>query len=80
MHQYPSAAVFFLIDEIPPGIALVNVRYFSSGTFWAPSLNISQFLQDVLGDSYDPLTAGGGTHGLFLLSECAEECRKIVKE
>jgi hypothetical protein len=80
MHQYPGAAVFFLIDEIPPGIALVNVRSFGSGTFWAPSLNIFQFLQDILRDSYDPLTAGGGTHGLFLLSQRAEECRNIVKE
>lgn len=82
MSQYSGAAIFFLIDKIPTGVALAKVRLFSSGTFHTLySINIFQFLQDdVLGDAYELLIAGGGTRGLFLLSQHAEQCRNLVKE
>jgi hypothetical protein len=53
MSQYSGAAIFFLIDKIPTGVALAKVRLFSSGTFHTLySINIFQFLQDdVLGDA-----------------------------
>jgi hypothetical protein len=35
MHQYPGAGIFFLVDDVPPGQALVQVRSFNSGTFFS---------------------------------------------
>lgn len=41
IRQYSAAAVLFLIDTIPTGVALAKVRLFSSRTFHAlNSINI----------------------------------------
>jgi hypothetical protein len=79
MHKYPGAAVFFLVYDVPSGIALVQVRLFSSGIFLAQSFNPFQLLQDIFGDAYHPLMEGGGTHGLFVLSPHLEQCGDLVK-
>jgi hypothetical protein len=80
MHKYPGAAVFFLVYDVPAGIALVQVRPFSSGIFRAQSFNPFQLLQDIFGDAYNPLTAGRGTRGLFVLSsQHIDQCGDLVK-
>ena len=47
MQQYSGAGVFFLVDDIPPGRPLVQVRPFSSVYFCARihSLNMFSFFR-----------------------------------
>jgi hypothetical protein len=79
MCQNPGAAVFLLLDDVPPGRGLVEVRFLLLLFIIHSFIQYIQFLQEVLGDAYDSLAAGGGVRGLFILNQHAGECLNVVR-